>query len=238
MTTRVSLLRLRVGVGRLDPDGLAVLGEDPVSAGIGQQLRSGVGCVLEIGAHGALFGAGLIAHAAVADQVRVVFLRVDVEHGDSIRVPELGRALLQPLVRVVLRGHLVVAVDAVEHRLQVFVERRGVDVGEAVFRPAGADGGRGQQRIGPVDGAAAAHGAPRGDVDHAVCGGEEPAAQEEVLIGQRFHLDEVGLIEVAARFQDDHPLAGLRQHGGGDPAAAAGADHNHIRLQRRLAGRR
>ena len=137
----------------------------------------------------------------------------------------------------VLGGHLVVAADAVEHRLQVFVERRRVDVGQAALGPAGADGGRGEKRVGPVHGAAAADGAPGGDGDHAVGGGEEPAAQEEVLIRDQFQLDEVGLVPVAACLQGDDPLAGLRQHSGGDPAAAAGADHDHIRLKRRLAGR-
>ena len=90
-----------------------------------------------IGAQRALLGAGLIAHPAVPDQVRVVSVRVDVERGNAVGVPELGRALRQPLVGGVLGGDLVVAADAVEHRLQVFVERRGVDVGEAeVVRPS------------------------------------------------------------------------------------------------------
>ena len=125
------LLRLRVGVCRLDSDGHAVLGEDPVDPGVRQQFRSGVGSVLKIGAHRALFGAGLIAHPAVPDQVGVVFLRVDVERGDPIRVPELGRTVPQPLMRAILGGDLVVAFDPVEHRLQVFIERRGVDVRQA-----------------------------------------------------------------------------------------------------------
>ena len=121
----------------------------------------------------------------------------------------------------------------------MFVERRGVDVGESVCGPAAANGGRGQQRVGPVDGAASAHGAPGGDADHAVGGGEEAAAQEEIRIRQRFQLDEVGLVEITACLQDDDPFASLRQHRGGDPAAAAGAGHHdHIRLQRRVAGRR
>jgi hypothetical protein len=42
---------------------------------------------------------------------------------------------------------------------------------------------------------------------------------------------------VAAALHDDHPLAGLRQHCGGHSAAAAGADHDDIRLERGLTGR-
>ena len=231
-------MRLWVGVCRLDSDGHAVLGEDPVDPGVGQQFRSGVGSVLQIGPHRALFGAGLIAHPAVPDQVGVVFVRVDVQRGDPIRATELGRTLPQPLVRAILSGDLVVAFDPVEHRLEVFIERRGVDVLKAeVGSPAGADGVGGEQRVRPVDGAATAHGAARGDADHAVGGGKEATPQEQVLICRQFGLLEVGFVVVAAGLEDDHPLAGFRQQRGGHSAAAAGADDDDIRLERGLTGR-
>ena len=134
----------------------------------------------------------------------------------------------------VLGGDLVVALDPLEHRLQVFVERRGVDVRQPGLGPVGANGVRGEQRVRPVDGAAAADGAARSDADHAVCGRKEPAAQEELLIRRHFRLHEVGFVVIAACFQDDHPLAGLRERCGGHSAAAAGADHDDVRIERRL----
>jgi hypothetical protein len=43
-------------------------------------------------------------------------------------IPELGSAVRQPLMGAVLGGDLVVALDPLEDSLEVFVERRGVDV--------------------------------------------------------------------------------------------------------------
>jgi hypothetical protein len=153
-------------------------------------------------------------------------------------IPELGSAVRQPLMGAVLGGDLVVALDPLEDSLEVFVERRGVDVRQPGLGPVGADGVRGEQRVRPIDGAAAAHGAARSDADHAIGRGEEPAAQEELLIRRHFRLHEVGFVVIAAPFEDDDPLTGLREHCGGRAAAAAGADHDDIRLERCLTGPR
>ena len=66
--------------------------------------------------------------------------------------------------------------------------------------------------------------------------GKKPPRRNRLLICRQFGLHEVGFVVVAARLEDDHPLAGFRQQRGGHSAAAAGADDDDIRLERRLTG--
>ena len=105
------------------------------------------------------------------------------------------------------------------------------DVGQAGGRPRLAHPLRCQQRVGPVDGAAATDSGTRGDVDRALGGREEPAAQEQRLVGGEFELHEVGFVAVAAGLHDDHLPAGLGQQTGGQSAAAARSDDHDVGLQ-------
>ena len=234
-TTRTDSMCLRIGVGRLHADSLAVLGENPLDVRVRQHRRAGVGGILQVGTHGALLGAGLIAHAAVADQRGVVAVRVDVERRAPVGIPQLARTVGEALMRPVLRGDLSL------HPIRSNTSCRcSSNAGESTStRPcAAAQSARTVAGVSSeLDQLTVLRHRPCAagrDADHPVGGGKNPPRRNSPDKPRVRTCTKSDSLRYHAALEDDHPLSCFAEHSRGDPAAAARADHDDVRLERRL----
>jgi hypothetical protein len=217
---------MRRPVGRSGARGAAV-GLDQLDAAIGVQVGAHAQRVGDIGDQRRLLGVERTAHAAVAEARAAL----DVAP-DQLRFPaQLERAVPQ-LAVVAVDVVLIAGTDrqALLDGREVGRQLGRVDDGAVVARPQRQRAIGGTKRRRPVDGGSPAHGAALQDQDRQVVGRAVAVLLVQVGVGPRLLHVEVAPRMVRALFDDGDARAAFGQHGGGDAAAGAAADHDEVVL--------
>ena len=207
----------RICVSPLHTGRRTALGQDPVNPGVRHDPGPGVAGILEVGPHRALLGAGLIPHAAVARQDRVVAVRVDVQRRQPVRIAKGCSGFESRQC-----GSFCVDTFSLQPIRSITAERWSSKACSVTsVSPAAAQDSR--TRFGVRSEFDQLTVLPPPTVEPAAMsiipsrGEEEPAPQEKGLVRGQFELHEVGLVAVAAGLDDDHALPALGQQAGSSP---------------------
>ena len=228
----------RVGVRGFHAGGAAVLHQHPLRRTADDHRAAGLDCIAQIGLANVALGAGPVTESDVPGGFRRIGLRVGIAVQHRERPAQGVRAGAHPQVRTVEVRAVAVDAEALPDRVDVRVVVRRRDVLEPEFLgPVVAHPFRRTQTVGPVDRRAAAQ---RGGGEHAdihVCGGVDPAAPEQLLVGEHLVAHEVGLVARLAGFEHDDIEPGLGQDTGDQTTARAGAHDADVGRARGLGGR-
>ena len=213
-----------IGVGGFHAGGAAVLDQHPLGRTADDHLAAGLDCIAQIGLADVALGAGPVTESDVPGGLRRISLRVGVSVQRRERPAQGVRAGAHPQVRTVEVRAVAVDAQPLPDRVDVRVVVRRRDILEPEFLgPVVAHPFRRTQAVGPVDRRAAAQ---RGGGEHAdvhVGGGVDPAAPEQLLVGEHLVAHEVGLVARLAGFEHDDIEPGLGQDTGDQTTAGAGA---------------